>query len=290
MRQTVKHVVLLPVGPALPRAFVQDTLDSIRHYSDPDRRIIIIDNRGEPEPFRPAGDDIDYLAETSGTGVHGGFYLTISKAMRHALEKYDFQVLLRLDDDALFTGPNPEDQAIERFRSDPGFGQLGSYHWTCMGYRRDLSWPAGQLRSELDPEPGGDPRQQALATALAPIYQRARRHGYVDGEHCLGAATYYTRECLERLETSGLLGITELGHSHLTEDQLMGLVVRATGLKVAEFEQGDDPLCLDWLNLPCSPDEIIGRGKKITHSVKRWGDMEQGQIRAWFRARRQADQ
>ena len=43
--QQVKHIILIPVGPDTAHEFVYDTLESIRHYTDPDRRIILIDDR-----------------------------------------------------------------------------------------------------------------------------------------------------------------------------------------------------------------------------------------------------
>lgn len=221
----------------------------------------------------------------------GTLHLNISAGLRFALERYRFDVLLRMDDDSLVVGPRPEDDAISRFRDRPALGVLGSYHLTCQGYVRDLSWAATRLHEEMDEEKaaleaGDKAAREArlrLARTLRELYRDARAHGYVDGEHCLGAAVYFSYAALRAIGDSGMLDACQLQPSILGEDHLRGLVIRACGIETAEFEQGEDPLCLDWLQLPCAPERIVERGKKIIHTVKRWHDLDQGAIRAYFR-------
>jgi glycosyltransferase involved in cell wall biosynthesis len=288
--QNVKHVVLMPVGPEIRHEYVHDTIESIRHYTDPDRRIILVDDRGPNNRLQAEGDDLDVLVNPQPGGSQAMLYIIISMGIRYALEHYRFKVLLRLDDDALIIGSRPEDDAICRFKEQPNIGQLGSFRKTCTGYNRDISWPAGQLEKEMATSQANNKVKESkpddLARQLRRIYTEARGHGYRAGEHSLGGATYFSYECLKRLVDSNLLGISALATSMLGEDHLMGMLVRAAGMDIGEFEQGVDPLCLDWLNLPCAPDEILNRGKKITHSVKRWHDMDQENIRAFFRGRR----
>lgn len=287
----VKHVVLLPVGPHLPRAYVLDTLETIRHYTDPDRRIIILRNRRRGRRLELKGPDLDLLDNPFGPGKKGILHRALCWGMRYALERYRFEVLLRMDDDTLIVGNRPEDDAIVFFRHHPGVGMLGSCRFTCMGYLRDCSWPAKRLRREMNDRAmmsearseTGRRLRLAKARMLRNLHRRARRNGYQDGEHCLGAAYYLSHRCVSRLDELGLLDIPELGCSWLAEDHLMGLQLKAAGMTAAEFEQGDDPLCLDWLRLPCAPAELVRRGKKITHSVKRWNGMSQRDIRRYFR-------
>lgn len=292
--QKVKHIILIPVGPEMAHEFVHDTLESIRHYTDPDRRIILIDDRGTNDRFQVEGEDIDVLVNSRESGKNAKLHFALNDGIKYAMQNYYFQVMLRMDDDALFIGYRPEDDAIYRFQAHPNTGQLGSYNLTCMGYHRDLSWPAQRLEKEMDMpavKEGKDScKTGALAKQLKRVYASAREHGYQPGEHCIGAATYYSYECLKRLIDQNLLDIPELATSLLADDHLIGLLIRASGMEIEDFTQDADPLCLDWLNLPCAPDEIIARGKKITHSVKRWQDLEQSEIRAFFRARRRGIQ
>lgn len=290
--QQVKHIILIPVGPETTHEFVHDTLDSIRHYSDPDRRIIIIDDRGPGDRLQVDGDDIDVLVNLRKNGKHGKLHVALNHGIKHAIHNYYFQVMLRMDDDALFIGYRPEDDAIHRFQAHTTTGQLGSFNMTCTGKERDLSWPAKQLEAEMEvSQVKQDDKRSAnnLARKLRCIYKSARAHRYQLGEHCLGAATYYSYECLKRLVDQNMLDIAEMDTSKLACDHLMSLLIRSIGMDLGEFEQGQDPLCLDWLSLPCAPDELIARGKKITHSVKRWGDMGQADIRDYFRQQRSQD-
>jgi len=291
--KTVKHLVLIPIGPDTSHEYAHDTIDSIRHYTDPDRRIILIDDRRKDDRFKIEGNDIDLIVNTHESGKEGKLHATINQGVIHALRHYRFEVMLRMDDDALIIGERPEDDAIERFCERPNVGQLGSFRLTCMGYQRDASWAAGQLNKEMYPvansDVGGSEIINELARQLRKIYSEAVSYGYVDGESCIGCATYYSYECLKQLVDKKLIDIPILGKSRLAEDHIMGLLVKAAGMEIEEFEQGGDPLCLDWLNLPCAPPEILSRGKKITHTVKRWQEMDQQSIRTFFRQQRDLD-
>lgn len=292
-RRQVRHVVLMPLGPEARADFVDDTLASIRHYTGPDRRIVIVDGRGADNRFDIGGEDVDVLVNRFGIGGAGILHVALTEAIGEVLDRYDFAVMLRLDDDALVTGPCPEEDAIRRFAEQPQVGMLGSHFFTAEGAVRDLTWAAGQLRAEMAPgarfEHAAPLQREAArcrARVLAALYRRAVDHGYVDGEHCLGGACYVTRAALEQMRAEGVLGPGGLFRSELGEDHLFGLALRAAGLRMAEFEQEDDPLWLDWLQLPASPRDIVARGKKVVHSVKAWADLDQAAIRELFRRAR----
>jgi hypothetical protein len=51
---------------------------------------------------------------------------------------------------------------------------------------------------------------------------------------------------------------------------------------------GDGVLGVRWRGLPCSPEELLERGKKVVHSVRFWEALDEGQIREHFRTRRLA--
>jgi hypothetical protein len=63
----------------------------------------------------------------------------------------------------------------------------------------------------------------------------------------------------------------------------------AAGYRIGDFSGPDDPMALKWIGLPAHPDELLARGKLVTHSVRSWQDLDQAQIRAIFAAARRQD-
>lgn len=289
-RESVACVVVMPVGPGVRTAFLDDTIRSVFRHSRSRIKIVLADNTGARlERARlHRGDEIDLLPCITTAGarpLHGGLYYNLSKAFRHALERYDFAVLLRLDDDALVIGDGAEAEAIAAFAAAPRVGCLGSYRRTCTGAARDFAPAREALRSELSfAAAARHPRRWRL---LRRWRAQARRHGYEDGEHCLGGAAFYSRDCLRALAAGGFLERRELLGSSLGEDHLFGLMVRAAGFENADFATAGRPLGLAWRGLPASPAELIGMGKKIVHSVKVWGELDQAAVRDEFRRLRE---
>jgi hypothetical protein len=197
------------------------------------------------------------------------------------LDSYDFAVLLRLDDDALVIGRDPDLDAVRYFASHPRVGCLGSYRVTCTGAARSFAYPARTLRHEL----------YSLAVlkhprrwmALRAIYAEARRHGYEDGEHCLGAACFFSHEALSAMRAKGLFSNPALMTTNLGDDHMFGLLARAAGFELDDFATGRHPLGLAFRGLPMSPVELVDAGKKIVHSLKDHDGKTQAELRDEFR-------
>jgi hypothetical protein len=45
-------------------------------------------------------------------------------------------------------------------------------------------------------------------------------------------------------------------------------------------------MAMRWRGLPAHPDELLAKGKLLTHSVRFWGDLREPEIRGIFRAAR----
>ena len=211
----------------------------------------------------------------------GRLYLNVTTCFAEILDVYDFEVLLRLDDDALIIGPDPDLDAIEYFASSPHVGCLGSYRVTSTGYPRSFAHPARMLRHEL--HSGAILRHPRRWMALRTIYALARRHGYEDGENCLGAACFFSRTVLLAMRDKRLLAISALVTSHLGDDHMFGLLVRAAGFELGDFATGEYPIGIKFRGLPMSPGELVDAGKKIVHSLKDHGDRSQAELREEFR-------
>jgi glycosyltransferase involved in cell wall biosynthesis len=283
----VDLVVVLPVGPECQIEFVQDTIDSIKAYTNPNRAIILIDDSDKDTCSKVdyRDSDIIILRNFENKGKMGGLYLSLSRAYAYALQNLTFKILLRMDTDTLIIEKNPEEDAIRYFEQNKNLGQIGSYKVDCNGKPRDFSWAARELfyetcsRHHFIHHPI---RFMALRKTLI----SAMKNGYMPGEHIIGAAYFCTSECFKKLVEANLLGRPEFGASNLAEDHIMGLLVRSLGMELGDFATGDKPLGIKWRGLPDSPERLVARGKKIIHSVRFWEDMKEAEIREFFRSKR----
>jgi hypothetical protein len=66
-------------------------------------------------------------------------------------------------------------------------------------------------------------------------------------------------------------------------------MVKSVGMELSDFATGSYPMALRWRGLPCSPEELLARGKKVIHSTKFYKDMKEEDIRAFFRKSRTHD-
>jgi hypothetical protein len=126
-----------------------------------------------------------------------------------------------------------------------------------------------------------------LVKTLNEILKQATINGYELGEHCLGAAYFLSYECLVTMRKKGFLSLDSLKYSRLGDDHIISLIVRASNYKIVDFATGNYPICIKWRGLPCSPDELISRHKKITHSTKSYKEFNEVEIRDYFKKIRQ---
>jgi hypothetical protein len=115
---------------------------------------------------------------------------------------------------------------------------------------------------------------------------RAREHGYVPGEHALGAAVLFRGDTIREMHRRGMLDYPELAHVRIGDDHILGLLTVAAGYRIGDFSGPDDPLAVRWRGLPAAPEDLLGAGKLITHSVRSWADMAEAEIRDYFAAHR----
>jgi len=253
----------------------------------PEARIVVVDDTGRPGQLNGRLGALSSVcviaAPTGAPGARGGLWVKLASGFRYALSHYDFDVLLRLDADALMIGPGLEELARARFDHSPGTGMLGSYRYDTGGGRRDFG-PAARL---LAAECGiSGLRRPGLRRLLRAIRREATKRGYVPGEHALGGAYLQSRSALEALDERGFLDLPELSKSRLGEDHLFGLLTVAAGFMIADFGGPNDPMALRWEGLPAAPAELLARNKLVTHSVRFFNGLDEASIRATFAAAR----
>lgn len=277
----VTHCRMVVVIPAGARDDAADTLRSVLRYTEPELVVVIDDTRG-----RGIGLSHPKVAvippQATRPGPFGGLFVKLGAAFRYAVEQADFDVLLRLDADALLLGPGIAEAAMARFARDPAVGALGSYRIGPDGRVRDWTPARKMIQAELGLQGLRRPRLRRRLRALAETAP-----GYVPGEHALGAAVLYRRDAIGEMYRQGWLDMPEFGDSRICDDHLFGLLTVAAGYRTDDFGGPDDPLALRWKGLPASPEDLLAAGKLVTHSVRFWNEMREAEIRAYFAARRE---
>lgn len=278
--------VLIPAGPACKLPFLSDTLDSVLCHAGASTSVIIVDDAGNgiPQAAAAGRTNVKILPATVGSGGYGELYLNLAMAIEHILKiNSACEVIVKLDDDGLVIGYGGDLEALEFFTKNPEIAIAGSYRVDCMGRPRDFG-PAA--RRMLFLASIGAFREPAASREMRRLLFAARRNGYELGEHCLGGVAFFNAAAFRVMAARDMLIRPDLLRSRLGEDHLFGLLARACGYRIADFASDDLPLGVAWRGLPCSPEELLRRGKKLTHSVRSWGDMDEVEIRRFFSERR----
>ena len=272
--------VVIPAGPGDD---AEDTLRSVLHYAGAPRTVIVIDDTGG----RCAGlgalsPDVHVIPAPAGAaGSQGGLWVKLAAGYRHALAVASFDLLLRLDADALVIGPGLEDLARARFASDPGLGMLGSYRYDMTGAERDWSPAARALGTACGLR---GLRRPGLRRLLRRLRREAVANGYVVGEHPLGGAYLHSAAAVQAMARRGWLDLPGLAASTLGEDHLFALLTVGAGFRIGDFGGPEDPMALRWRGLPAPPADLLARHKLVTHSVRYWNDLDETSIRSAFAA------
>lgn len=291
-REAKTFVAVLPVGPPGPRLALEhvlDTVDSLLTLTTPNRQIIVLDDSGAAalgRQVQAAYPEVEVLrAPRSSGGPYGGLYYNLSTAYLHAYRRYDFKALLKLDTDALITGPEPEADAMALFAQNPRIGQIGTYRIMPNGEPSEFTWP----HQEIVDETGvfGMLKDPGRGRVLRGLVRRAEQYHYELGEHCLGGAVYFSGAAIARIAEAGWFQHEALSRSMLAEDHIFSLLVRAAGFELGEFGRPQDPMAVQWKGLPDSPERLLARGKKIVHSTRFWQDMDEDAVRTVFRRARE---
>jgi hypothetical protein len=278
-KKHVKLCVIIPVGPHNDGT---DTVQSIQAYTTSSRRIIIVDDSGKAstrENLAKLGKDIILIKAKPLPGLSGKLWVKLAQAYQYAVENFSFDVLLRIDTDALVINSYPEEDAINYLKDHPEFGIIGSYKIDCNNQERSFEWAAKTLRKETGIRGLIHPR---LRSVLRQLVNSAKLNGYVYGESCLGGAIFQSYSFSKQMYTDGWLSNEVFKDSNLEEDHIFGLIAAALGYKLGDFSTGNYPLGLRHKGLPDSPKNLLKRGKKIIHSIDYWEEMDELSIRKFF--------
>lgn len=286
-------LIFLPVGPGTRLEFLLDTLESIRVFAMPGHQTLLVDDSAEglgaqaKAAFSDLHVHVTRAPGDDGTrSVSGRFFETVAKAMKHATSTFEFEVLVRMDADALMVNPGEDRRAIDYFRENPQVGMIGSHRVRCDGQPRDFARNAEIIRRES--QWSFSPVRRKLAASYKRLLEPAVANGYELGENVNGPGATLSRRACEALASHPLFGDASFRPTKLGDDHLNSLLLCAIGFKLGDFASGDLPLGVWLRNIEWSPEELVARGKCIVHSVRGYGKEDEAQVRARFKALREA--
>lgn len=288
MKENVKVVVSVTIGPPGSRNNFDDMADTVRsvvHYAGPNRKIIILDH-SHPLNFgqrlKDKFPEVDVVRPPRNFGLYGGLYKAESYMLQHAYERYQFDILIRMDSDALLIGAGLADDALAKLQAHPNAGILGAY----LDAGEGIAWAREQILAQTSVT--GFVRDSRRCALLRQLVYKAERHAWQLGQHVLGGALIFTYPYVERVNKAGLLHREELRRAKLQNDHLFSLLAKACGLDLVNFNAPHGPLAVVWRGMPAAPADLVDQGTKLIHSTRFWQNMDEAQIRTFFRARRES--
>lgn len=292
MKQNFDVVVVMAVGPNSKREYILDTLHSFQFYTTSSHKVIVIDDSQKDlgVEIKRVMPETDVLKTNKNSGSMAGLYINLAAAYKYALENYHFDALLKIDDDALVIGEDPEKEAVRLFKDNPligiaGLHVRGQYPLDFAGNIWDNNYPRQTLL--VGTCSWRFLKRPVVNFTLRRLFFKAFYNGYEMGEYVFGGSYFISELCLRRLNDAGFLPLKRLGKAILGEDHLFGLLTKVVGLELGDLASGSLPFGVAWKGLPASPETLHRKGKKIIHSTRAWEKMGEDEIRAYFKGFRQ---
>ena len=156
-----------------------------------------------------------------------------ARALKQLIRQYRFDILLRIDTDALIIGDAPHEDVLKFLTSHPSVGMVGAF--TRRGDGSNKTAAMAMKGRELS-------REMSLRHQFRhPFLVRVLRP---------------------------LVGLAEAQYSTLMDDALLALLCCAAGYRLSDPPEDQDPLAVNWRGLPMSVEALVSREKKIVHPVK----------------------
>lgn len=288
-------MVLMPAGPDTAREYLDDTIESVIHHIGASNCILAVIDDSRQNRFAYVGNAfpnavvikaVDY-AEDAASVTRGALFSKQAHALKHLVQRYRFDVLLRMDTDALMIGDAPHEDVLTFLKARPDVGIVGAFR--RRGDGSDKAWAMAakgrQLSREMSLRHGF--RNLALLRTLRRLVRRAEAHGYTRGDMCTGGAFFMAPGAIMAIEEQGLFDLEALRHSKLADDALFALLCCAVGYRLSDLPDDNDLLAINWRGLPMPVEELVSRNKKIVHPVKDADLAAEPRVRAYFRKRRE---
>jgi hypothetical protein len=220
---------------------------------------------------------VDVVRNPLSTGGPPHLWYLCKLGIERALERYDFEQWVKMDCDALVTGPAFSEATLARLADAPQTGIAGCVDVRCDGAPTDYRYHAEILRRDIR-------HDRTLAAAV----ERAVARGWDVGNTVHGGVFTITRDACEALKREGWLDWRRPWYSLLNEDIALSLFVTACGFDMLSIGGPGGIFCTANKSLILPKEEIADGGWVAAHSVRQGLDGEdETALRAFFRERRQ---
>jgi hypothetical protein len=273
---TSNFVILIP---AAKRDDLRDTVDSVLHY-EPDLMVVVVKDFDEELVLDSRVTVLPPLP-----WVRNGFGAVFQKklwALDYILQNTPAEIVLSLDADALVLRRGVFPKVSQVFQ-DSSIGIAGCSRIAPSGGIRSFDPVARSISSQGGFRSYSHFQARSFVRELLDL---ASTTNYVVGEHALGGAQFFRREMLSHWKSLGWMRDYGVSKLPIPEDGLFGLMAYASGYSIAEIGGPDGLLNISWKGLPSSPEQIYESGAYITHSVRSYKDLNENQIRTYFKERR----
>jgi hypothetical protein len=272
-----RAVYVVPCGPGELEA-VADTVAGVRAWEGDDAKVIVVEDATTDVRWpqilarRP---EVDVVRAPWPTGGPPRLSPVIARGFAAALDRYDCDVVIKLDTDALVTGPGLGERAAALFAADPRAGLIGSIGIRSDGVAEDYTYDRWVLEHE-----------RRWSRGVRDLVSRASAGTY-DGRKVHGGVYAVSRAALEAMRAGGDLDRNPPWWTQIGEDLWITLAVCAAGFEQRSWGAPGEPIAVASKWLPVRLGEVASRGLLAVHSVRRGAEGEsEAQVRAVLRAQR----
>jgi len=268
-------VVLIPTGPGELR-WLPDTLDSLRHYA-PEATVVILADGANDLPRATAETQLPGTVFVRSPVLSGGpprLSPSIAWGYQWCLQHFRFDLLLKMDVDALLTGPGLFERFADGVSQRPRAGMLGTPAMRDGAIPGDTSFGRWVVGSE-----------RRWSRAVRQADAAARASGWL-GQECHGGIYALTRPALEAMRANGHLDRQPPWWTLVGEDLWFSMGVAGAGFEVVADLPGR-PIVSGQSRVPLPARQALDEGVLAVHSVKQGIDgSSQEDVRATFAAAR----
>jgi hypothetical protein len=230
---------------------------------EPDCRLLAVDDvSAESVRDLERHPRVDVVGRWRPRGYPTGLLRLLLASFAFAVERYEFDVLLKIDTDALCLRPGIFREARRTFEEAPSVGIAGSHLPDAEAERENhrFAWLVPIMEHEARAD-----------RTFGRAWEAALANGYRPGEHVQGGAYVVARPALDALHEAGLLHWRPRLKSVLYDDMVLSMFVRAVGFRPLSLE----PTILSAPNsLPVPLAELRELRPALVHTVKRGIDGE----------------
>jgi len=258
-RREYRAAYVIPTGPGDWEP-LRDTLESVFHHEGDEAKVIVVDDAStdcREARVRALFPQADVLSRRWPSGGSPRDFPGVVEGIELALERYEFEALLKLDTDALVTGRSPGEAAAALFAARPKGGMAGTYLVRADGLPETYDWDRWALRHTV-----------RWSRGARRLVARARAGGY-DGAKVRGGVYALSRAALDAAAGNGDLRWRPPWWTQLGEDFWLSLIVLANGFELVSAGGPGEDYVVASNFVPLDKEQVLAEGKLAIHSVRR---------------------